>query len=120
MMLKMTNPSSASPTPPPGMPPFARRVQPATAPVGEPVQPSRTSAAATPSSRGPFRIPHGPWGIPHGWWVLICLLYILSPVDLVPEIILGPLGLVDDIGLLMFGVASAKKWWQGRSAAPKL
>ena len=29
--------------------------------------------------------------------VLLAILYIVSPVDLVPEIIAGPLGLTDDL-----------------------
>lgn len=28
--------------------------------------------------------------------IFICIIYIVSPVDILPEILLGPLGLVDD------------------------
>ena len=93
------------------MPPFARRVQPAAAPAGEPVQPSRNTTPAF-SSRGPFRIPHG-------WWVIIAIVYILSPIDLIPELVLGPLGIVDDAGMLAFGAYSARRWWQSRVSSKR-
>ena len=35
---------------------------------------------------------------------LATLLYIISPVDFIPEAIFGPLGLTDDLVLLLFGV----------------
>lgn len=34
--------------------------------------------------------------------LLLAGLYLLSPVDLVPEILLGPFGLVDDAGALIY------------------
>lgn len=34
---------------------------------------------------------------------LLCLAYVLSPVDLLPEIALGPLGLPDDAIALVYG-----------------
>lgn len=34
----------------------------------------------------------------------LALLYILSPVDIAPEILLGPFGLVDDIGVAIFAL----------------
>lgn len=33
--------------------------------------------------------------------VVVGLLYLLSPLDIIPEIILGPLGLLDDGGALI-------------------
>ena len=33
--------------------------------------------------------------------VVVGLLYLLSPLDLIPEVILGPLGLLDDGGALI-------------------
>ena len=30
--------------------------------------------------------------------IALCIAYVLSPVDLIPEILLGPFGLVDDVG----------------------
>lgn len=43
-------------------------------------------------------------------WVLAVFfgIYCISPVDILPEILLGPFGLVDDIGALVLGVYSAK------------
>lgn len=32
---------------------------------------------------------------------LLALLYMISPIDLLPEIALGPLGAVDDMGVLL-------------------
>ena len=37
------------------------------------------------------------------------ILYVLSPLDFIPEIALGPLGLVDDIAILAFAVNSIDK-----------
>jgi uncharacterized membrane protein YkvA (DUF1232 family) len=33
--------------------------------------------------------------------IIVGLLYILSPIDILPEVILGPLGIVDDGGALL-------------------
>ncbi len=43
-------------------------------------------------------------------WVLavFCGVYCISPIDIMPEILLGPFGLVDDIGALVLGCYSAK------------
>jgi uncharacterized membrane protein YkvA (DUF1232 family) len=35
---------------------------------------------------------------------LFTLLYILSPIDVMPEAALGPLGIFDDIGVLLLGL----------------
>ena len=32
--------------------------------------------------------------------IALCIAYVLSPVDLIPEILLGPLGLVDDVAAM--------------------
>jgi uncharacterized membrane protein YkvA (DUF1232 family) len=37
---------------------------------------------------------------------LLAFLYILSPIDLIPEAALGPLGVFDDIGILLLGMES--------------
>lgn len=43
-----------------------------------------------------------------GWaFALLCGVYCISPVDLAPEIVLGPFGLVDDLGVAIAGVGSA-------------
>ena len=36
---------------------------------------------------------------------LLALLYCVSPVDLLPEIFLGPIGLIDDAIVFLVGVA---------------
>jgi uncharacterized membrane protein YkvA (DUF1232 family) len=43
-----------------------------------------------------------------GWAVAIfCGFYCVSPVDVVPEALLGPFGLVDDLGALALGISAA-------------
>lgn len=39
--------------------------------------------------------------------VLICTVLLVSPVDLLPELVLGPFGLIDDAGYLATGVTYA-------------
>lgn len=34
--------------------------------------------------------------------VIPIILYIISPIDLVPEALLGPFGLADDVGALIY------------------
>ncbi|MBX3412814.1 MAG: DUF1232 domain-containing protein [Pirellulales bacterium] len=46
-----------------------------------------------------------------------CAAYVLSPVDVVPEVILGPFGLVDDLIALIVGIGSAVAAWQVRRRA---
>ena len=43
--------------------------------------------------------------------IVICIIYILSPLDLIPEIPLGPLGLIDDAGVLAFMLFLIKRLW---------
>ena len=44
-----------------------------------------------------------------GWAMAVFSgLYVLSPVDLVPEALLGPIGIVDDIGAIFVGISAAK------------
>lgn len=67
-------------------------------------------ASTTPPTR-----PRGLARIPPGWWVVICLIYLISPIDLMPELILGPMiGLVDDAGILAFAVYNFVLWLRGR------
>lgn len=47
-----------------------------------------------------------------GLALLICLLYIVSPVDFFPEVLLGPIGLTDDV-IVALGVA--RKLWSLRA-----
>lgn len=43
-----------------------------------------------------------------GWcFALFCGAYILSPVDIVPEAVVGPFGLIDDAGALIAGIMAA-------------
>ncbi|MGI9526425.1 MAG: YkvA family protein [Weeksellaceae bacterium] len=37
------------------------------------------------------------------------LIYVLSPLDFIPEVALGPLGLLDDIAILAFAANSINK-----------
>lgn len=37
-----------------------------------------------------------------------CVIYIISPIDLMPEAILGPFGLLDDGGALIAAILSAR------------
>lgn len=39
---------------------------------------------------------------------IFCGIYCISPIDIVPEALLGPFGLVDDIGALVTGIAAAR------------
>jgi len=44
-----------------------------------------------------------------GWAMAIfCGIYAISPVDVVPEVILGPFGLIDDIGAVVAGIGAAR------------
>jgi uncharacterized membrane protein YkvA (DUF1232 family) len=48
-----------------------------------------------------------------GWvFALFCGVYCISPVDIIPEALLGPFGLVDDAGAAVAGVASAVAAWR--------
>jgi uncharacterized membrane protein YkvA (DUF1232 family) len=43
-----------------------------------------------------------------GWgFAVLCALYCISPIDLLPEAFLGPFGLVDDAGAAVVGLMSA-------------
>ncbi len=43
-----------------------------------------------------------------GWcFALFCGAYILSPVDVLPEAMFGPFGLIDDAGVLVAGLMAA-------------
>jgi len=37
------------------------------------------------------------------------LIYIISPIDIIPEAFLGPIGIIDDFGILMFGMKFLNK-----------
>lgn len=44
-----------------------------------------------------------------GWCVAVfCAIYALSPIDIIPEGLLGPFGLVDDVGAVVGGIMAAR------------
>ena len=47
-------------------------------------------------------MPFVAWG-----FVALCAAYAISPVDAMPEVVLGPFGLVDDLGAVVMGVGTA-------------
>ena len=47
-------------------------------------------------------MPFVAWG-----FVALCGVYAISPVDILPEIVLGPFGLVDDLAAVVAGVGTA-------------
>lgn len=49
------------------------------------------------------------WG-----FVALCGVYAISPVDVLPEILLGPFGLVDDLAAVVLGVGTAVTTVQNR------
>ena len=57
------------------------------------------------------------YGIKHGWWVLICLAYMISPIDIAPELFLGPLGIADDLGVAAFALYNLMGWLKARRGA---
>lgn len=46
------------------------------------------------------------WSTRHTVVVVLCVLYLFSPVDLLPELLLGPLGLPDDVLALLVGIGA--------------
>lgn len=47
-------------------------------------------------------MPFVAWG-----FVALCAAYAISPVDILPEVVLGPFGLFDDLGAVVAGVGTA-------------
>lgn len=47
-------------------------------------------------------MPFVAWG-----FVALCAAYAISPVDVFPEVLLGPFGLVDDFAAVVMGVGTA-------------
>jgi len=46
----------------------------------------------------------GPLGLPWWAWMIAAAIYVVSPIDLIPEFPLGCIGFVDDLGAVAFGV----------------
>ena len=66
-------------------------------------------SVATPRKRRGLRAPE---------WValVLALVYILSPVDVIPEVLLGPLGLTDDV--VAVALVAKLGWSAFRPAEP--
>ena len=74
---------------------------------------SPPSAAAGKDGNTSDALPHARRGMSWRGWLTIaaCAVYILSPFDLAPEALLGPLGLPDD---LIAVLVAAKVGWSSR------
>jgi uncharacterized membrane protein YkvA (DUF1232 family) len=48
-------------------------------------------------------MPFVSWG-----FVALCTAYALSPIDVLPEVFLGPFGLIDDVGAVIAAVLTAQ------------
>ena len=59
-----------------------------------------------------FLLPIVCWGL-----AIFCGIYCISPVDLAPEALLGPFGLVDDLGAMVAGVAAASTAMKSRRSS---
>lgn len=57
--------------------------------------------------------------IKQNWLLIISLLYIISPIDFIPEFIAGPLGLTDDFGLVIILLLKATYSYWKSSKNPK-
>ena len=50
--------------------------------------------------------------------LVLCGIYILSPIDFLPEILLGPLGLLDDFVAGLFATTVALVWKEKKGNVP--
>ena len=50
--------------------------------------------------------------------IVLCGIYILSPIDFLPEILLGPLGLLDDFIAGLFATTVALVWKDKKGNVP--
>ncbi|MEP7103514.1 MAG: DUF1232 domain-containing protein [Candidatus Dojkabacteria bacterium] len=39
--------------------------------------------------------------IKENWILILSLIYIISPIDFIPEALLGPIGIIDDLFLIL-------------------
>ena len=52
-----------------------------------------------------------------GWGVAIfCGIYCISPIDIIPEALFGPFGLVDDLGAVVAGIGAARTAMTAKAA----
>jgi uncharacterized membrane protein YkvA (DUF1232 family) len=58
----------------------------------------------------------GAFNIPYGYWILICLVYIVSPFDFIPDF-LPLVGWTDDTGVLGFAIYNVVQWYRARRSA---
>jgi len=61
------------------------------------------------SQLGTFMTPVVGWAL-----AIFCGLYICSPLDILPEVLMGPFGLPDDLIALAAGIASARAAMKSR------
>lgn len=47
---------------------------------------------------------------------VLCGVYVISPVDVLPELVAGPFGLIDDVGVAIGGFAAARSALHGVSS----
>ena len=40
---------------------------------------------------------------------IAAIIYVLSPIDIIPEIVLGPFGLLDDFAIILFAIKRLEK-----------
>ena len=50
--------------------------------------------------------------------IVLCGIYILSPIDFLPEILLGPLGLLDDFVAGLFATTVGLLWKEKKGNVP--
>lgn len=36
------------------------------------------------------------------WLLILSLIYLVSPINIIPDFVAGPLGLIDDVGIVLF------------------
>lgn len=65
----------------------------------------------------PHRSNVGPFGLPWGIAVILSVVYVLSPIDALPEMPLGCIGLVDDLCVACYGVYALIRALTGGGAA---
>lgn len=56
-----------------------------------------------------------------GWAMAIfCGIYAVSPIDVIPEAVLGPIGLIDDICAVLMGIAAARAAMNAKSEGERV
>lgn len=60
----------------------------------------------------------GPFGGPWWAWLIASVVYVLSPIDLLPEFPLGCIGVLDDLGIAAFGILCFVRMLTGWFATP--